>query len=270
MVVAVPELVGFAEHMVEADGFKIRYWESGRGEPLVVVHGAGGPQGNAGGALELLAKDRRIIAFELPGFGDSEPNTRTTNGREMAASLASAVAALGIDEYAIMGTSMGGIIVLWWAIDYPKNVTSVIAEVPSAFRCCYKRPDNLLSDRAAFIRAFHARPERKPWLADFKPNAPWDLVGKIMGGDRDPALEAELPTITAPVLVLMGAKDGVISANEGHHYKELIENCYLMIVHDAAHDLKGDRPEAFADVVGDFLTRGAKFLVNDRSSVINP
>ena len=275
MTTAAPQLEDFVERMIEADGFKIRYWESGTDQgqpPLVVIHGAGGPQGNAGGALELLAKQHRVIAFELPGFGRSEPNTRTANGREMAATLASAMAALKIDKYSISGTSMGGIIVLWWAVDFPKNVISVVLEVPSAFRANTVRPANLMTDRDVFIRAFHGRPERKPWLADFKPAVPanWDLVTKIMGGDRDEALAKKLPTIEAPVLALMGTKDAIISPDEGRHYKELIQNCYLMMVYGAAHDLKGDRPEAFADVVGDFLTHGPKFLVRHQSTVINP
>jgi pimeloyl-ACP methyl ester carboxylesterase len=264
------ETAGFVEDTVEADGFKIRYWEGGQGDPLAVVHGAGGPHINGGLPLELLARDRRVIAFELPGFGDSEPNSRTENGRQMAATLATAMAAIGIDAYSITGTSMGGIVCLWWAVDFPEHVTSVVLEAPSAFRCCYQRPDNLTSDRDAFIRAFHARPDRKPWLADFTPSAPWELVGRIMGPDRDDALAEKLPEIRMPVLVVHGTRDGVISSVEARHYKELIPDCYVMLMYGAAHDLKGDRPEAYADVVGDFLNYGPNFLVNHRSTVINP
>jgi pimeloyl-ACP methyl ester carboxylesterase len=272
MTVMTAETAGFTEHRVGADGFKIRYWESGQGAPLAVVHGAGGPQINGGLPLELLARDRRVIAFELPGFGDSEPNRRTEDGRQMAATLAAAMDALGIETYSITGTSMGGIVCLWWAVDFPQHVTSVVLEAPSAFRCCYERPDNLMTDRDAFIRAFHGRPDRKPWLAGFQPSVPpnWDLVGRIMGPDRDDVLEERLPEIQVPVLVLHGTKDGVISPSEDRHYKELIPDCYVMLVYGAAHDLKGDRPEAYAQVVGDFLSYGPNFLVNHRSTVINP
>ena len=46
-----------------------------------------------------------------------------------------------------------------------------------------------------------------------------------------------------------------------------IEQCRA--AHDAAHDIQGDRPEAFADVVGDFLRRGMAFLVTDTDTMIN-
>ena len=38
----------------------------------------------------------------------------------------------------------------------------------------------------------------------------------------------------------------------------------------AAHDIQNDRPEAFADVVGDFVTRGMNFLINETDGLINP
>jgi pimeloyl-ACP methyl ester carboxylesterase len=271
MTTSAPQTSGFVEHAVQADGFTIRYFERGQGEPLAFVHGAGGPDYAVQPALDLLAADRRVIAFELPGFGESEPNTRTANGREMAATLAAAMAALGIDTYAVAGHSMGGIVALWWAVDFPQQVTSVVLEAPSAFRSVPPSPE-IATDRDAFIRAFHARPERKPWLADFQLAMPpnWDLVQKIMGPDRDETLVAQLHTLETPVLVLIGSKDGVIPADEGRHYKEAIPNSYFMIVYDAAHDLKGDRPEAFADIVDDFLTHGPKFLLNHNSTVINP
>jgi hypothetical protein len=41
-------------------------------------------------------------------------------------------------------------------------------------------------------------------------------------------------------------------------------------VYDAAHEMQYDRPQAFADVVGDFVVRQEAFVVNDRSGVINP
>jgi pimeloyl-ACP methyl ester carboxylesterase len=95
----------FAEHSVTADGFTIRYWQAGAGEPLVVLHGAGGPRFTV--ALDLLAADRRVILVELPGWG-AEPNDRTQTLAELAGTVAAAVAAMGIERYHLLGTSLGG------------------------------------------------------------------------------------------------------------------------------------------------------------------
>ena len=63
---------GFAERHVDADGFRIRYREAGHGPPLVLLHGAGGPR--LGRAHDLLATRFRVIAFEVPGVGESPEN----------------------------------------------------------------------------------------------------------------------------------------------------------------------------------------------------
>ncbi len=62
------------EKSVEADGFTIRYWEEGEGDPVVVLHGAGGPVPSV--ALDLLSAQNRILLFELPGWGE-QPNDRS-------------------------------------------------------------------------------------------------------------------------------------------------------------------------------------------------
>jgi hypothetical protein len=56
----------------------------------------------------------------------------------------------------------------------------------------------------------------------------------------------------------------------GRLYRERLVNCNLVYVYDAAHEMQFDRPQAFADVVGDFVARQEAFVVNDRSGVINP
>ena len=65
----------FADAHVEADGFRIRYQEGGSGAPLVCLHGGGGLRLSR--AHDLLAKNRRVIAFEIPGFGDFPLKTAT-------------------------------------------------------------------------------------------------------------------------------------------------------------------------------------------------
>ena len=84
-----PPGAAFSTAYVEADGFRIRYREAGAGEPLVCLHGGGGLRLSA--AHDILAKRRRVIAFEIPGFGDSPANTRSESlealGRTMNAAV---------------------------------------------------------------------------------------------------------------------------------------------------------------------------------------
>src|SRR5439155_766831 len=91
-----PVSEAFRESFVEADGFRIRCMEAGDGPPLVHLHGAGGLRLSP--AHDLLAKQFRVIAFEMPGFGASAENTRTQSMPGLAATMAAAAHQLGLDR----------------------------------------------------------------------------------------------------------------------------------------------------------------------------
>jgi pimeloyl-ACP methyl ester carboxylesterase len=56
----------------------------------------------------------------------------------------------------------------------------------------------------------------------------------------------------------------------GRIYKDLMPNCHLVFVYDAAHAISTDRPEAFAEVVVDFLERHEAFVISRAETVIHP
>ena len=56
----------------------------------------------------------------------------------------------------------------------------------------------------------------------------------------------------------------------GRHYKELMPNCHLVLVYDAGHAIGAERPEAFTEVVTDFLDRHEAFLISRTDTLIHP
>jgi pimeloyl-ACP methyl ester carboxylesterase len=80
---------------------------------------------------------------------------------------------------------------------------------------------------------------------------------------------ALLPQLALPVLVLYGTAD-THATDLGRGYKALLLNGWFVMVYAAGHDIAHDRPEAYADLVGDFLTRGVRFAISEQSSQINP
>src|SRR3989475_9552681 len=120
----------FREAHVDADGFRIRYLEAGEGVPLVHLHGAGGLRLTP--AHELLAHRFRVVAFEMPGFGDSPVNTRTESMPELASTMARAIDKIGLDNFNLMGTSFGGKTALWLALQATQRVLGLVPEAPAA------------------------------------------------------------------------------------------------------------------------------------------
>jgi pimeloyl-ACP methyl ester carboxylesterase len=257
----------FAPAGVDADGFTIRYWEAGSGEPVVWIHGAGGPQFSF--ALDLLAHEFRVVVVELPGFGESEINQRTSSASEMARTVAAFIRALGLQPARVWGTSMGGLVATHLALEHPEVVASLVVEGPGPFRSGGRSPAGLTPEEME--RAFNTHPERVQYKERRPPDPQrWELVLKLMGPEHDAELERRLPEIQAPTLAFWGRDDGIIPPAGGRIYKDHVPQCAYVIVYDAAHDVQGDRPEACAQLVGDFLQRGTNFVINDRDGRINP
>jgi len=254
----------FKEGFVDADGFHIRYLEAVQGEPLVVLHGGGGLRHYS--SHDLLAQSRRVILFEAPGFGASPANERSQTMADLANTMANAVENLGISSFDLWGTSFGGKLATWLAVQHQDVVRALVLVGPAAIR-----PDGGPARPPGEFRLY-AHPERQVPQRE----APADVVEKqraltrrLMGPARDPDLEARMAGLRVPVLVVFGTLDSVIPPEMGRLYKEILPNCNLVFLYDAAHESDADRPEAFVALVNDFLDRHEAFLVNTRSSLIN-
>jgi pimeloyl-ACP methyl ester carboxylesterase len=255
----------FAERRVDADGFDIRYAEAGEGPQLVCFHGAGGLRISAG--HELLAERHRVIAFEAPGFGDSPVNARSRTMADLAATMGAAIDAIGIDRFNLWGTSFGGRLALWLALEMPdrERLQALVLAAPAAILFGPRRD--------ATPELLYAHPERRP-TGDLPPPEviakQRELVDRLVVPPRDPQLEAAMRELNVPTLVLFGSEDRITPAEYGRLYRELLPNCQFVIVYDAAHAIDGDRPEAFAAIVTDFVEHHEQFVVRRESRLLYP
>jgi pimeloyl-ACP methyl ester carboxylesterase len=260
---------GFSEGYVEADGFRIRYMEAGDGPAVIHLHGAGGLRLTRG--HDLLSRQFRVIAFEMPGFGASPENNRTRDMAELAATMAAAATALGLDRFNLMGTSFGGKTALWLTAQQPERVHALVLEAPAAIRpASHEAPAGSPEEMG---RRLYAHPERMPPLPPIDPAVrakQAGLVSRLRGPNRDADLEARLPDLSIPALVLFGTVDRVIPPEMGHFYKELMPNCHLVFVYDAGHAISAERPEAFVEAVADFIERREAFVISRTETVIHP
>jgi len=259
----------FREAFVEADGFQIRYMEAGHGPPLVHFHGAGGLR--LSHAHDLFTEQFRVIAFEAPRFGQSADNTTSASMADLARTMAQATANLGIDSYNLMGSSFGGRLACWLAVQYPERLQALALSAPAAILPeGYSRPTGGPEQMA---RLMFAHPECRPPMPPADPTIiakQEALIGRLRRPNRDEELESQLRTLNVPTLVLFGTEDRMIPPEMGRIYREIMPNCHLVLVYDAGHAIDSDRPEAFASVVSDFLERHEQFVVTRTSSLINP
>jgi pimeloyl-ACP methyl ester carboxylesterase len=97
-----------------------------------------------------------------------------------------------------------------------------------------------------------------------------DLLRRLARPNPDHELESAMRGLDVPTLVLFGMSDAMIPYTMGRRYRELLPKCQLTLVYDAGHAIGFDRPEAFSDVVSDFLAHHEAFVVNQESALLNP
>lgn len=107
----------------------LSHFRTGSGPPLLLLHGLGMGKVVWRPVLPLLAREREVVALDLPGFGDSPRGPRTIEG--LAHAVAAFAAGLGLERPHVAGNSLGGGVAL--AIGAAGAARSVCALSPVGF-----------------------------------------------------------------------------------------------------------------------------------------
>lgn len=255
----------FSEAHVEADGFRIRYLSAGDGEPLLCLHGAGGLRISR--ALELLSARFKVFALEMPGFGESSVNDRTASTEDMAQTVAAAARALGLQKFNLWGNSFGAKIAMQLTVLNPEAVRTLILVSPAAIRTTPRPVEG--EPTPELLYAYPEKQTITPLGADVAARQR-ALVQRLSGPPRDEKFEASIKGLEIPTLVLFGTRDRLTPPENGRIYRQLMPKSSLMMIYDAAHAVDADRPEAVAEVVGDYIERHDSFLVTRQNGMIHP
>ncbi len=106
--------------------------QAGRGPVLLALHGLGGTKASFLPTLALLSRTHRVVAIDLPGFGDSvKPLRAAYDARYFAGVVTDLLDTLGIDRAHIAGNSMGGRIALETALRSPDRVDRLVLLSPA-------------------------------------------------------------------------------------------------------------------------------------------
>jgi pimeloyl-ACP methyl ester carboxylesterase len=126
---SIPTLPGIESKMVPTDRLKMHILTCGPdgGTPVLFVHGNVSSATFWEETMLALPDGFRGIALDLRGYGDTEPlPVEATLGlSDMVADIHSLVQALGLETFHIVGHSMGGGIVMKYAIAHPAKLLSI-------------------------------------------------------------------------------------------------------------------------------------------------
>jgi len=246
-------------------------------EPLVLLHGFGGDKDNwAMYAPEIVGK-YRLIAPDLPGFGDNIRDiSRDYNMATQAARVRDFLDAMGIEKCHIGGNSMGGFVSLRFALDFPERVISltlfnnagVVGVNESELQKQAQAGKNPLeihsADDVKRMLAFVAhKPMRVPgqfrkiFYEDFAAHR--ELLDKIFwnlveDGTVKP-LNDQLGQVTAPTLIIWGRHDQLIDVSCVKVLEEGIPIAESVVFEDVGHVPMIENPKATAARHLEFLAK---------------
>ena len=244
----------------------IGYIEAGGGErtPIVFLHGVGSDKSVWRPQLDHFAGERRSVAFDYPGYGESDPAPEGTSRDDYAAAIASAMGELGIGKAHICGLSLGGVVAIALHALAPERCASLILADTFA-----SHPDG----RAIYDRSV-AGSENMRALAEARADV-------LLAQPADPAVRAEVietmaridpaayrigaeavwladqhgraQDIRVPTLVLCGAEDRVTPPPLSLVLTRLIPGARCEVVERASHLANLDRADEFNTQVGAFI-----------------
>jgi len=112
--------------------------EAGIGPPVLAIHGLGGTKGSFLPTVAALSDHFRVVAVDLPGFGDSDkPIGGSYDPRFFADHMIDLLHALELDRVDLIGNSLGGRVALEVALRAPERVGRVALLAPSL---AWRRP----------------------------------------------------------------------------------------------------------------------------------
>lgn len=251
--------------------------------PVLLIHGGGYDNAAISWSTVFgpLARDRTVIAPDLPGFGETDGVRVTGDPDELADLVIDVARSIGVDRLVVIGLSMGGDIALRVALRHPEAVAGLVAVAPGGLTerlgnaptqllawLVAQLPDPVLFGLSrvagrftdgylrrmvhdptavdATVRAAFAREARRPGSG-----VGYGRYNQATLGPRRMRnnLLPEVHRITAPTLLLHGRQDPLVDPTGSRAAAARMPNARLVLVPDCGHWLPIEKPAVFLSEV---------------------
>jgi pimeloyl-ACP methyl ester carboxylesterase len=248
--------------------------------PIVLLHGTGSSLHAWEGWAQALKNRRRVIRFDLAGFGltGPSPDGIYSIGKDVGLVIA-VLDRLGVERCILGGNSLGGTIAWRTALSYPERVEKLIlvdsggyprsaisqpigfrlAEMPGigwllqntlphflvaqGFRNVFGHPDRVtdeMIDRS--VELTQREGNRRALIARFRQRAPGTFSNRI-------------PELKLPTLIIWGGKDRLIPVENAHRFHRDIAGSTLVVFDDLGHAPEEEDPARSVEAVKEFLNK---------------
>ncbi len=253
-------------------GRKIWYTDSGKGFPVVLVHGYLESSEIWNGFGERLPSEFRVIAVDLPGHGRSEVYSETHSMEMMADIIRELLDKLKIDKTVLLGHSLGGYVTLAFLDMYPQYLSGYclfhshpLADTPEILE---KRRNDISTVMAGkkdlmypdSIERMYASKnleklkdavKRSKKIASVIPGN--GIIALLNGMMKRPARTTIMEEGRVPCLWILGTMDNYIPYGVVQTKVKLPENARLVVLKNSGHLGFIEEEEISAQIVAEFV-----------------
>jgi pimeloyl-ACP methyl ester carboxylesterase len=275
--------LGLNGTLLAADGTRVWIEEGGPadGPAVVMIHGFGGSALSWRATLPALAAaGYRVVALDLANFGLADKSWDRDTSHEAQADLVAAVMdARGISTATLVGHSMGGNVLSWFAARHPDRIAGAVlvdaatgpaatqggsglvgglVRLPNVRRIGQLVLRSQLTEERMneILRSAYADPARvtEETLAGYVAplqTVDWDLgLLAILRDSGDNALDAPIgEVLDVPTAIIWGREDPWIPLSSGEALRDALPGAEWHIIDDAGHLPMEEQPAAFNDIL---------------------
>ena len=254
------------------DDIEVAWFEAGRGDPLVLVHGLGDDHRAWRRTVPDLLLRHRVLMYDLRGHGETTLGEPDGSLRQLGQDLVALLDALEIEHARVAGFSLGGTIAMRAAIDHPDRV-SALALVATSSRVgraaaeWYRERVSMVENSDSWLRetldrdtaeVYAQSPNELEEGLTIRRQSTADPRGygnacKAMAGLNAAPLDPELGQIKTPTLIVASDHDQHCPPKAAEIIAAGIPGSRVEIVREAGHAIPVERPKELAAAINKFL-----------------
>lgn len=250
------------EHTIDIDGTCVRYFVSGSGPAMILMHGWGCQASTLDSVVAIASEEHTVYNIDFPGFGGSDEPSEVWGVDEYTRMLETFVKALDIQRPILLGHSFGGRVAIVYA---SRNETDKVILVDAAgikprrtlkyyakvytFKAGKKFWQLLLGKERAEKRIEQMR--ARHGSSDYAGASP--RMRAIMSRVVNQDLTNLLSSIKAPTLLIWGENDTATPLADAKKMESLIPDSGLVSFKGCGHYSFLDNPYGFASVLRSFI-----------------
>jgi len=257
----------------KVNGYEMFYRESGRGLPMLLIHGYPLNSRLWQPQLDGLADVAHLIAPDLRGHGDSQAVPGPYSMDMLADDCAALLDGLNISEPVVVnGLSMGGYIAMAFARRYPDRLAGLVLTATrsgadsdagragrdqAAAQAREQGVGSIVESMLPKLLApdnFRNQPDLVAEARAIMTNTSLDgVLGDLAGMKNRPDSTASLAEVHVPARIIFGAEDQIIPQAEGRVMLSALPDAGLNVIPEAGHLVNLEQPQVYNDLLRYFV-----------------